>query len=208
MDGSTASPIVFGGVLELLPLDDSRRGEYRVVHVFLGRSLDNPALVSVPASSRRTFESNSPRLSATARRMAKWSRCRRRTGRNPPRRAGRRARRQSRPHGGAATHVAGRGEEETAACLDDTSTGACRTTVRGNNAHCRVERAPEPAERGIVAREPLLEATAVPQFGLDRGELGLDLDEEDRAGVVRFSTSSSSDGVTLAHCSLGSDATS
>ncbi|OZM71625.1 TetR family transcriptional regulator [Amycolatopsis antarctica] len=41
------SAILFDGMLELLPLDDDRRAEYRVARVFRGRSLDNPALAAV-----------------------------------------------------------------------------------------------------------------------------------------------------------------
>jgi AcrR family transcriptional regulator len=45
------SAIVFDGVLELLPLDEDRRGEYRVTRVFRGRSLDNPALDAVASAT-------------------------------------------------------------------------------------------------------------------------------------------------------------
>jgi AcrR family transcriptional regulator len=45
------SAVVFDGVLELLPLDDTRRGEYRATRVFRGRSLDNPALAQVATAT-------------------------------------------------------------------------------------------------------------------------------------------------------------
>ncbi|WP_208297393.1 TetR family transcriptional regulator C-terminal domain-containing protein [Actinophytocola oryzae] len=50
-DEQPISAIVLDGVLELLPLDDERRGEYRVTRVFRGRSLDNPALAEVAAAT-------------------------------------------------------------------------------------------------------------------------------------------------------------
>ena len=50
-DEQPISAIVLDGVLELLPLDDERRGEYRVTRVFRGRSLDNPALAAVASTT-------------------------------------------------------------------------------------------------------------------------------------------------------------
>lgn len=41
------SDVVFESLLELLPLDDERRGEYRVTRAFLGRSVDNATLAQV-----------------------------------------------------------------------------------------------------------------------------------------------------------------
>jgi len=45
------SAILFDGLLELLPLDGDRRGEYRVTRVFRGRALDNPALAAVASTT-------------------------------------------------------------------------------------------------------------------------------------------------------------
>ncbi|MCZ2523426.1 TetR/AcrR family transcriptional regulator [Streptomyces sp. HB2AG] len=55
------SAIVLASVTELLPVDDGRRGEYRVTRAFRGRSLDNPALVEV---TRATWADLRSRLAA------------------------------------------------------------------------------------------------------------------------------------------------
>ncbi|MDT0346912.1 TetR/AcrR family transcriptional regulator [Streptomyces litchfieldiae] len=43
----TISAVVFDSLLELLPIDDERRGEFRVSRAFLGRSLENDTLAEV-----------------------------------------------------------------------------------------------------------------------------------------------------------------
>ncbi|TDE08270.1 TetR/AcrR family transcriptional regulator [Jiangella asiatica] len=55
------SVVVAASLAELLPLDERRRGEYRVARAFLGRALDNPSLASV---ARATAADLRGRLSA------------------------------------------------------------------------------------------------------------------------------------------------
>ncbi len=43
--------VVLDSLLELLPLDDARRDEYRVTHAFAGRSLDHPTLAAVASAT-------------------------------------------------------------------------------------------------------------------------------------------------------------
>ncbi|TDC27049.1 TetR family transcriptional regulator [Streptomyces sp. 8K308] len=43
----TISAVLFDSLLELLPLDDERRGEYRVARAFRGRALDDDTLAEV-----------------------------------------------------------------------------------------------------------------------------------------------------------------
>ncbi len=47
----TISDVVFASMLELLPIDDRRRGECRVMRAFLGRSVDNATLAAVASAT-------------------------------------------------------------------------------------------------------------------------------------------------------------
>ncbi|NED99189.1 TetR/AcrR family transcriptional regulator [Phytoactinopolyspora halotolerans] len=49
----TISAVVFASMMELLPLDHRRRGEYRVIRAFLGRSVDNPAMSAIAGETVR-----------------------------------------------------------------------------------------------------------------------------------------------------------